>query len=434
MLIDIKRLYWLILFAPISLFAQNQGVVFSKVLSWEKVLRQARDENRYIFVDCYATWCGPCKQMDRNVYSNDSVGAFMNASFISVKMQMDSTVHDSKEVRDWHQTALQFEDQFSIFIYPTFLFFEPDGTVVHEGIGELSSGNFLKLAKEAINPQSQYFGMLRKYKNGNLDYASMPELIKKAAHLYQDSVANSIATDYILHYLQDLPDRKLWTKENITFISSYQKAMPPKCPLFRRYYQNSKIIDSIMDDSRYTDRLINYVIYESIISPAVTLALAGHYEPNWRHLKKSIDQNYSDLYAEKNIVLGKVFFYRSAKQWKKYAKYLVIRFKEAGIINYPASAGTFSNLNNLAFEIFKYSDNHKELLMALAWVDRALAMEQSVQPSPFALDTKANLLYKLGKKDAAIALEERCVKLAPTSREILDNFEKMKIGVPTWKM
>ena len=50
------------------------GIKWVTGLSWEQVLTKAKTENKFIFVDCYATWCGPCKVMDKDVYPNDTVG------------------------------------------------------------------------------------------------------------------------------------------------------------------------------------------------------------------------------------------------------------------------------------------------------------------------------------------------------------------------
>jgi len=38
------------------------GIRFVQGLTWEKVVKRAKKENKYIFVDCYTTWCGPCKR------------------------------------------------------------------------------------------------------------------------------------------------------------------------------------------------------------------------------------------------------------------------------------------------------------------------------------------------------------------------------------
>tara|TARA_R110002096_G_scaffold408842_2_gene608082 strand:+ start:2141 stop:2395 length:255 start_codon:yes stop_codon:yes gene_type:complete len=56
---------------------QAQGIDFSKG-NWKTIKEQAKEENKLIFVDAYTTWCGPCKIMDKNVFSDQKVGAFYN--------------------------------------------------------------------------------------------------------------------------------------------------------------------------------------------------------------------------------------------------------------------------------------------------------------------------------------------------------------------
>src|ERR1700743_1265558 len=73
----------------------SQGVLFVRGLSWTQVLARARTERKYIFVDCYTTWCGPCKEMDRIVYPDPKVGETYNGKFVCVKMQMDRSSSDS---------------------------------------------------------------------------------------------------------------------------------------------------------------------------------------------------------------------------------------------------------------------------------------------------------------------------------------------------
>src|SRR5580692_944424 len=87
-----KILILVLMLTSFFTITQGQGVAFEHGLSWQEVLQKAKKENKYVFVDCYATWCGPCKWMDKNVYPIDSVGTFMNDRFISVRMQMDTTV------------------------------------------------------------------------------------------------------------------------------------------------------------------------------------------------------------------------------------------------------------------------------------------------------------------------------------------------------
>ena len=64
--------------------AQNRSIEFRKD-EWKKILEVARSENKMIFVDCYTSWCGPCKMLSNTVFTNDSVADFYNQHFIKIE-------------------------------------------------------------------------------------------------------------------------------------------------------------------------------------------------------------------------------------------------------------------------------------------------------------------------------------------------------------
>src|ERR1700733_3163950 len=85
--------------------SSNLGIQFETGLNWKQIVKKARLEHRYIFVDCYTTWCGPCKAMEKEVYSTQGVGSLYNAKFISVKMQMDTSAKDDAAVKATYADA-----------------------------------------------------------------------------------------------------------------------------------------------------------------------------------------------------------------------------------------------------------------------------------------------------------------------------------------
>src|ERR1700749_3767420 len=101
-----------------NIYAQT-GIRFEQGLNWQQVLAKAKAEHKYIFVDCYATWCDPCKQMDKNIYSQKAVGDAMNDKFICIGLQVDVSKNDDEHTKSWYKDAEQIAKDYAIQFLPT---------------------------------------------------------------------------------------------------------------------------------------------------------------------------------------------------------------------------------------------------------------------------------------------------------------------------
>ncbi|MSA64173.1 DUF255 domain-containing protein, partial [Odoribacter splanchnicus] len=89
-----------------------QGVEF-RDLTFGQALEQARTENKLVFMDCYTSWCGPCKNMLKNVFTLPEAGEFMNAHFVCVKYDMEKG------------EGIGLKKQFAVRAFPTFFIIRP---------------------------------------------------------------------------------------------------------------------------------------------------------------------------------------------------------------------------------------------------------------------------------------------------------------------
>lgn len=67
---------------------KKKGINFFKG-SWQQALKQAKKENKFVFVDFYTTWCGPCKKLKRT-FKDPKVGDYFNKNFINVSIDAES--------------------------------------------------------------------------------------------------------------------------------------------------------------------------------------------------------------------------------------------------------------------------------------------------------------------------------------------------------
>ncbi len=180
---------------------QGPGIQFESNLSWREIQEKALATNKYILVDCYATWCGPCKFMDKEVYPLDYVGKSINEKFISVKVQMDTSANDVPSIKNWYLDASRIMKQYDVTAFPTYLFFSPDGKIVHKYKGALTGDLFVEMARASLHRETQYFTLLDQYKRGMMANTQKSKLATFAKNVGDVELAYSIAKDYIDNYL-----------------------------------------------------------------------------------------------------------------------------------------------------------------------------------------------------------------------------------------
>lgn len=115
---------------------EEVGIQFFKG-TWEEALAKAKKENKMIFVDAYAEWCGPCKILAKRYFTKATVGDYYNANFINYKMDMEKHKDGPRLARQWGLRA-----------YPTLYFINHTESIVKTSVGLIDDKALLKLAAE----------------------------------------------------------------------------------------------------------------------------------------------------------------------------------------------------------------------------------------------------------------------------------------------
>lgn len=107
--------------------------------SWNEALKQAARQNKYIFVDAYASWCGPCKMLKATTFKNNKVADFYNDNFVNVAIDMEKGQGPALAA-EWGLQA-----------YPTMIIFTSKGKPVSGTVGYIRANDLIKFGRQALN-------------------------------------------------------------------------------------------------------------------------------------------------------------------------------------------------------------------------------------------------------------------------------------------
>ena len=351
-----------------------QGITFEKG-SWAEVVSKAKAENKYIFVDAYAEWCGPCKWMAKNVFTDAKVAEHFNAKFVNYKFDMEKG------------EGPDFAKIYAVAAYPTLLFFNPNGELVHKVLGAQPADQLLMQSEKAIDPTQQIFSMQKKYEAGERN----PEfLLKYINSLIQ---ANEDPNEAVQAYLGNIKKEDWAKEENFNIIATTQ--LDSKSEVFKYVVSNR----AAFEKSAGVENVGNYI--EMVYSYAIGAVSEAHDNAAYNSLKADIEKNMGSKAAALVAMLN-FSYHLGEKDEFKYAQIFFDKYCDNG-----------NQLNQIAWQYFETETDKAKLKAALKWADKSISLNKNW----YNLDTKANLLNKLGKKKEAIATAEEAVKLAKAAGE-----------------
>lgn len=188
----------------LSVQAQDRSIMFEEG-TFQEALNKAKNCGKLLFVDCYTSWCGPCKMLARDVFTNNEVADYFNEHFISLKV--DCEKGEGPEIKN----------RFGVSGYPTLLFINGQGEVVNKIVGASRQPYFLENVKKGLDTQNSLFAKEAKYKSGCRDQAFLVDLILT----YQNANESKKATEISREFLKSLNGSQLLTKEMWDVVSYY---------------------------------------------------------------------------------------------------------------------------------------------------------------------------------------------------------------------
>ena len=166
--------------------------------TFKEAMELASKEGKLIFMDAYTSWCGPCKRMAASVFPDPVAGEFFNPTFINMKVDMEK------------EEGPSLSQKFNVQSYPTLLFIDGSGNLVHRASGARPVDGLIDLGKEALAKVDKSGDFAKLYNEGKRDHETILGYIKALNQAGKPSL--KITNDYLLS------QKDLSTKENLEII------------------------------------------------------------------------------------------------------------------------------------------------------------------------------------------------------------------------
>lgn len=225
--------------------AQNREIAF-KEADWKTQLATAKKENKLIFFDAYTTWCGPCKMMAKDVFTKDSVADLFNQTFLNVKYDMEKGEGPG------------LQNKYGVSAYPTYLFINGDGEIVHKIVGSMPAAEFMNEAVKALKPESTAFGLAKKFNGGDHSEATALAYMEALDKAYEANKMGSAAKIYF----DGLPASSLLEAHNWELAQKYLNN--PSSKAFAYLYANQAELGKKYGADKvnmYFQRTMNMSVY-----------------------------------------------------------------------------------------------------------------------------------------------------------------------------
>ncbi len=195
-------------FAVIAMTAapQNREIKVEDNPEWKSVVEKAKKAGKPIFMDCYTSWCGPCKMLARDVFTNDQVADYYNAQFVNAKYDMEKGEGPA------------LAKKYAVTAYPTLLFIDPKTEqVIHRVVGAGPVDHIMQQARIAVDPASNLAGIKAAFEAGEKTPATIEPYMQALRKAGMSVEQNRVCVEY----LSGLGLEQFLQEENWKLFESY---------------------------------------------------------------------------------------------------------------------------------------------------------------------------------------------------------------------
>lgn len=384
-----KKHYFPLLLLWLSLsLAHAQSIHFQE--SFEEALVKAQKTGKLVFIDFYATWCGPCKMMDMEVFSEREVYQTLNNKFINLKLDVDT---GGKSVAK----------QYAVTALPTLMVVDGSGTELVRVVGYIDKPKLLRQLSnlfEASFLGQHYADMKLRWSQGQLNCEEMGVYLKTRKAIGEPT--DDVLDGMVMRLQSDTANAEC--AANLVLDNAFML----KGTAFEYLYKRK-------EDGRFTKKL------RAMVEMNMKKAIAEKDESAFESVLAAtglIDP--AAAIVQEGMLSSR--FYLDTKQQKAFANWAETFIPEKLLHRVAVDCGQYMPLFEELMRMYiEHIGKEKALLAALGWSENALGHCQT--PNGFLFS--ARLQLKLGNKDEANTAAEKAMNLAKTTAANTAEIEKL---------
>jgi len=364
-----SKLYSVIILSLSLSVSYGQGIEFFEG-TWKEAIAEAAKEDKIVFVDSYAQWCGPCKKMAKNVFTQQAVGDFFNDNFINLKLDMEQA------------DGRTFGAKYPVSAYPTLFFLDSQGNILKKVTGGQNSDGLISQGKLAIKSYDKTEAYAKLYDEGKRDYDLMVNYVRELNKVEKPSIKISN------EYLNSNPDISKQEKANFLMQAVIDA--------------DSKLFDQLVELKKEAISGSSKEAYATIVQSAAMRTVA-----------KAVEYDYKDLVDEA------ITQYENADVGNK------DKFKAEAYLQYYAESGNYKEWKNTSKSYLKkYGKKNPDL-----YKDHLSTIRQSLNYEQDAKKYAGDLYKDLLKKDDSSKNYNEYVQFLVANKEIETSIKVMKEAI-----
>ncbi len=322
---------------------------------FEKARMEASNSGRILIVDYYTDWCGWCKVMDKNTFTDAAIVNYIDSSFVYAKLDAEA------------ESGIPARFKYRINSFPSFTYHSPDGLLIDKRSGYLNPADYMEELK----------GIARMNEEGKRIKGVSKDLINEMPEFCYPAFKKGNTREYptseeVSKYLDQQTD--LFSERSFSVMyffeldSSYQS-------LFVEHYKKYEDLYGTYDILRKLERVLDQEYMKIVKSKD---------ETQFKNFDQMLTE-YVPEQASRLSVMYRIAYYRKMEQWKEMARFMEIAINRDSM--------HISSINYHCWHLYQKCDDRRVIKKAYQWMAKVVEDE----PTYAYLDTYASLLYKGGK-------------------------------------